>query len=91
MLSTTLIDAGQIRDLATCSINLTPCWKSGKTIDSYSLVSGIGLILTIASVMMPRLPSLPNISYVISGPEETLGQLFNFVIVPYIIVVRIFN
>jgi len=33
VLSTNLIEAGQIRDLATFSINLTPCSKSGNTID----------------------------------------------------------
>jgi hypothetical protein len=83
LLSKTRSEAGHILDLATSSINLIPCSKSGNTAESNSKTSGQGLKRTTASVIRPMFPSEPMIIWVRSGPLDTLGQWLNFDKVPY--------
>ena len=52
--------AGTTPERCRWSMKSTPREKSGNTYEAYRVSSGIRWMLTTASVIRPRLPSLPN-------------------------------
>jgi hypothetical protein len=77
-----LIEAGLTPDLAISSMNLTPVSKSWKRMEPNFLTSGRDRTFNTASVITPKLPSLPRTNCLKSGPLETLGQLPFYVNTP---------